>query len=125
MKQTLLVIAAIAIAFASCTKTKTNTVDVTVTKNDTTVVTDTVTYMPNLLGTWASSTGVSPIVFDTTTYTVQSYPAVPYIASPYIIYMISETNIVYQEWSYTISKHNDTLVLTTIATGVTNIYARN
>lgn len=117
MKKITFVIISIMIV-AACTKTKTNTI--TVTKNDTTVV----TYMPTIIGTWQSSTGVSPIVFDTLVYTVQSQPSIPYIASPNTIYDISQTNLVYVQWTYKLSAHNDTLVLTS-RTGVTDIYLRH
>jgi len=110
MKYALLVFVVI-VAFTNCTKTKTNTI----TKNDTTIVQDTFMVRASLIGTWNSSTGSSPLVFNSSTYTVQSYPSVPYVASTDSIYDISPANIVYPKWAYTLSTNNDTLYLTGLA----------
>ena len=112
MKYSLIIIAAV-IAMASCTKTKTNTV--TVTKNDTVTVRDTFAVQANLIGTWNSSTGASPITFTATTYQVQTLAAVAYLASPDTIYNISPTNVVSPKFAYSLSTNNDTLYLTGIA----------
>jgi len=124
MKYTILVIAMIA-AFASCTKTKTNTV--TVTKNDTVTTHDTVAVEASLIGTWNSATGTSPLVFTSNTYQVQSNAAVTCLASTDTIYDISQADIVYAKWAYTISVNNDTLYLTTLApaTVATSVYIKS
>jgi hypothetical protein len=119
--QLLLLVAIIPIAIgtiASCTKTKTNTV--TVTKNDTLTVNDTVTVhdtfivQATLVGTWNSTTGPSPLVLTSSTYQLQSNPPVTCLASTDTIYDISQTNIVYAKWAYTLSGNNDTLYLTAL-----------
>jgi hypothetical protein len=110
--------------FSSCSK-KTNTV--TVTKNDTLTVRDTLFVQASLIGTWNSSTGASPLVFTSSTYQLQSFPTVTYLASIDTIYDISQTNIVYEKWAYTISGNNDTLYLTMLppATVATNVYIKS
>jgi len=111
MKYQILLIAII-ISIASCTKTKTNTV--TVTKNDTVTVHDTFIVQATLVGTWNSTTGPSPLVFSTSTYQLQSYSPVTCLVSTDTIYDISQTNIVYAKWAYTLSGNNDTLYLTAL-----------
>ena len=114
-----ILIVAVLFLFASCTKTK--TVDV--------IKTDTVSIQKSILGSWKSLTVISPIAFNQTTFTIQSYPAIPYLASSDTIYDVSPANIVYKRWGYSISAHNDTLLLFTISTtspteNPLNIYTR-
>jgi len=118
MKKTLLLALAIA-AFASCTKTKTVTVNVPV--HDTTVI------YPSLVGTWKSTTGVSPIAFTASTYQIQTYPANPFSTVADTIFDKSLSDIIWQRWIYKVSAHNDTLWLTSInpTIGATDIYTRN
>ncbi len=111
----------------SCTKTKTNTVTVTKYDTVTTTVNDTIAVNPVLIGTWKSSTGISPIIIGSSTYQVQSFPAVRYIASLDTIYDYSQSTMAYASFAYSISKNNDTLWLLMLNTpgATTNVYTRN
>lgn len=116
----------------SCTKTKTVTVTkndtITVVKNDTTNDTTKIYYQPSLIGSWSDGTYPAHLQPTFTIHTLQwSYNSpYNYVASGDSIYVLGLNSMVLEEYSYKISKTNDTLFLTStlVAGSPTTVYSR-
>lgn len=109
-----LILSFFAIIAFSCTKTKTETV--TVIKNDTTIITNTITdtlYKEPLIGEWRSvDPGYSNLepTFTRDTFYFGHVPGI-YVASSDTIYAKYSNTTIDHWFAYTISANHDTLTL--------------